>query len=99
MRTAVADTSIDCYHAIQREGGLSRQQSVILAAVRRDRDYSLQELVSITGLQVNVISGRAFELKASGRLVPGETRRCSVTGRTVHPVRLPQLPVQGGLFS
>jgi hypothetical protein len=99
MRTAVADTSIECYRALRRDGGLTRQQHKVLAAVRPHRDYSLQELVIAAGLPVNVISGRVNELKSDKHLVHGPTRKCSITGRTVHPVRLPDEPTQGGLFA
>jgi len=99
MKTAVAETSIDSYHALRREGGLTRQQHKVLAVIRPYRDYSLQELVIASGLPVNVISGRVNELKTEKRLEHGPTRKCSITGRTVHPVRLPAEPAQGGLFA
>ena len=98
MKTMVADTSVETYHALQREGGLSRQQGQVMAVIRAGRDYSLQELVKLTGLPVNVISGRCNELRAAKRLEHGPTRKCSLTGRSVHPVRLPTSP-QGVLFS
>ena len=89
MKTAVASTSIQCYHAIRGEGRVSNQQAVILSAIREGRDYSLQELVRITGLQINTVSGRVNELKEMALLDVSETRKCSITGRTVHPVKLP----------
>lgn len=89
MKTAVSDTSIATYHALRRDGTLSERKAQIMAVIAAGRDYTLQELVRLTGLPVNVISGRVNELKASGSLVHGTTRACSVTGRTVHPVRRP----------
>ncbi len=96
MKTNAQDTSIDCYHAIHGEGMLSRQQSQIMGCIYAGRDYSLQELVKLTGMPVNVISGRCNELRTARRLEHGATRKCSVTGRNIHPVKLPAL--QGALF-
>lgn len=96
MQTQVASTSIATYYAIKRDGTVSARQAQILAAVKPGRDYTLQELVKLTGLPVNVVSGRCFELKDSGALVLADKRTCTVTGRTVAPVKRP--PVQGVLL-
>ena len=87
---SVAQTSIDCYHDLEREGHISKQQKVILDVISPYRDYSLQELVRLTKLQINVISGRVFELKELGLLQHGATRKCSITGRTIHSLILPK---------
>ena len=94
MKTAVASTSIDCYHAIHGEGKLTRMQAAILSHMRAGNDYSLQELVRITGLAINTVSGRCNELRTAKRLEHGATRACSVTGRTVHPVKLPAVQLE-----
>jgi hypothetical protein len=83
-----ASTSIATYHAIKRDGTLSARQEQIMAAMYEGRDYSLQELVHLTGLPINVISGRCNELRNAGRLELADKRPCSVTGRTVAPVML-----------
>jgi len=93
----VATTSIQAYREIQRGGVLGERQAQVMAAIKPGRDYSLTELVKLTGLPVNVISGRCNELRAMGRLELAPVRRCSVTGRTIHPVRLPA--EQGVLFA
>lgn len=94
---SVAAPSRQAYREIQREGVLGQRQAQVLAAIEPGRDYSLTELVKLTGLPVNVISGRCNELRAAGRLVLAPARRCSVTGRTIHPVKLPEQ--QGVLFA
>ena len=73
----VAETSIDAYHALRRDGGLSRQQALVMRVIKVGRDYSLQELVVASGLPVNCVSGRCFELKHSGALEHSGTRRFS----------------------
>lgn len=90
MKTNVADTSIDVYHSIQAEGKLKPQHDIILSAIQPSRDYSLQELCLATGLPINVISGRCNELKAARRLELAQKRSCSITKRTINPVRLPR---------
>jgi hypothetical protein len=91
MRTHVAQTSIRTFHAITQDGTVSARQAQILAAMAHGFDYSLQELVGITGLPVNVISGRCFELRKAGLLELADKRTCTVTGRTVAPVKLPAM--------
>lgn len=100
MKTAMQSTSLEAYDAIEAEGRLTRQQKIIVDAVKVGRNYSLQELVKITGLPINTISGRCNDLRHLGVLELGPTRACGVTGRQIHPVRLPAAdPPQGVLFS
>ena len=94
MKTNVSSTSIDCYSALQNEGKLTRLQLKIMAAMEPWRDFSLQELVIITGLPINTVSGRCNELRNAKRLEHGQTRPCSVTGRRVHPVKLPAVQLE-----
>lgn len=89
MRTNVAETSADAYDAIRREGQLSNMQARVMAAIESGRDYSLQEICRATGIPINAVSGRVNELKTAGRLQHGPRRPCGITGRTIHPVRLP----------
>lgn len=84
----VASTSIAAYHDIKADGTVSRRQAQVMAAMKEGRDYSLQELVMLTGLAINIVSGRVNELKNDAHLEHGPTRKCSITTRTVHPVRL-----------
>lgn len=88
---AVADTSIETYHAIKGDGTLGKRQAEVMAAVQPGFEYSLQELVRLTGLPVNVVSARCNELRELGLLELGTTRPCSRTGRTIHPVRRPAI--------
>jgi hypothetical protein len=92
VKTNVASTSIGVYHAIYKEGKIGRQHSIILSAIAQNpsRDYSLQELCAITHMTINAVSGRCTELKAARRLELAQKRSCSITKRTVVPVRLPR---------
>lgn len=100
MHTSVADTSIYAYHRERDAGALSTRQRQILAAMAPyPADYSLQELVQLTGLPVNVVSGRVHELREKLCCIEhGPVRHCMVTGRTIHPVRRLAPHPQGAPF-
>lgn len=89
----VAATSTLAYREIKRTGTLTAQQAQVMRSIGHGVDYSLQEIVGLTGLPINVVSGRVNELKSSGYLQHGPTRRCRITGRTIHPVKRPETEV------
>ncbi len=89
MKTNVTDTSIQAYKELKEEGGLNKQYGKILDVMSRGRDYSLQELVKLTGLQINVISARVFEMKEKRTLVVAQKRRCSISKRLINALKLP----------
>lgn len=99
MKTSVAETSIDTYHAMRRAGHLTQQQAMVMSAIAMGRDYSLREIAKLTELDTSTVSGRVNELRANGRLELAPARACRHSGRTVHPVRLPAGPAQWGLFA
>jgi DNA-binding MarR family transcriptional regulator len=98
----VRDTSLQAWQELLDSGRITRQQHKILLAINfaRARDFSLQEVVRLAGLPINVVSARVNELKARGLLAEGLRRACRVTGRRVIPVRLTVagLAAQGELF-
>lgn len=96
MLTNVRDSSRAAYHELRDSGRLGRQQQTIIDQVKPGRDYSLRELSAITGLEINAVSGRVNDLKKLNLLVEGEKRPCTVTGKTITPVKLPAK--QGELF-
>lgn len=85
----IRDTSLSTYDELRGSGRLGRQQQTILDQVQPGRNYSLRELAVVTGLEINAVSGRVNDLKKLGLLEEAPARKCSITGRTVHPVRLP----------
>lgn len=96
MRTGVRDTSRAAYHDLREFGRVGHQAQVILDHIQPGGNYSLQELVKLTGIPINAVSGRCNEMKALGALVEATPRKCSVSGRTVNPVALPVM--QLGFF-
>jgi hypothetical protein len=100
MKTAVAESSLAAYDELRSTGKLSQRQAQVMAVIQPGRDYSLQGLVMLCGLPINCVSGRVKELKDSGQLEHGPTRACSLTHKTIHPVRFPPRinPEQDSLF-
>lgn len=98
MHTQVAHTSIRTYRDIKTDGTIgTRQRQIMLVIQPYPADYSLQELCELTGLPVNIVSGRVNELREElGELERAPARKCRITGRTIKPVRRPH--PQGALF-
>ena len=48
---------------------------------------SLQEICDKTNFQINAVSGRVNDLKKSNQVVEASTRKCSITHKTITPVR------------
>lgn len=96
MLTNVRESSRAAYGELRDTGRLGRQQQTILDQIKPGRDYSLRELSRLTHLEINAVSGRVNDLKKLNLLVEGEKRACTVTGKTITPVKLPAK--QGELF-
>ena len=88
MTSIMRDTSLIAYQELLDSGKINAQERVILDAVGSGADYSLQEIVLRSGLPINAVSGRCFDLKKKGLLEEGERRKCRVTQRTIRPVRV-----------
>ena len=83
------DTSILAYKEHQPKIG---SQCMQIFDSMGFKDYSRRELAKLTGLDLSSVCGRVNELLALGMLEELKTRKCSVTGKTIHPV------VKRGLF-
>jgi DNA-binding IclR family transcriptional regulator len=84
---SVRDTSKETYQDIAASGLIGQQAQSILDAMDRDVDYSLQEISAKTGIPINAVSGRCNELKKAYYLEETDKRKCSITKRTIHPLR------------
>jgi hypothetical protein len=93
MQTNVRDTSLDAYEALVSCGTLGHQSQVIMQFITlrssAGLDLSLRELCLLTGFEINAVSGRCWELKAKRMIEEAPKRKCSISRRTVHPLRLP----------
>jgi hypothetical protein len=104
MRTAVLDTSVDAFRQLPSVA-LKRQSDRIFEVVNAcATDLSLREIAAAYekrfGLQIDIstVSARVNALIAALRVERLESSRpCTVSGKTVHPVRVPPKG-QGALF-
>ena len=100
MNLAIA-TRNENFFRHRDSGALGAQQTTVMLAVHAlpQRNWSLRELAKATGLEINAVSGRVNELKSMQPpyLEECPPRSCSVSGRTITPVRATQ--AQGALFA
>ena len=89
-RTDMQETSLIAYEELKSNGKQSKQTEVILSKLSHGRDYSLREIQQLTGYEINVVSGRCNDLKKLSLLNESAKRKCTVTGKTITPLRLPQ---------
>lgn len=86
MKTNVRESSIDCYHGIDLNRG---QAKVIEFLMANPGDYTRGELAKESGIPINAICGRTFELIESGALEERPVKRADrYTGRQCFAVRL-----------
>lgn len=108
LNTGVRETSLEAYSHLKESGALGYQCELIMEAIRLKAKYfptgntghSLRELCSATKIEINAVSGRCNELKKLGLIEEAPKRKCSISGRTINPLRLPvpKEPVQEALF-
>ena len=84
----VRNTSIIAYNDLKNSGKQPTQKQIILNALKKNvRPMSLQEICDITNMQINSVSGRVNDLKRANQVVEAPTRKCTITRKTITPVR------------
>ena len=84
----VRTTSIIAYNDLKLSGKQPTQKQIILNTLRDNKeDMSLQEICDRTNFQINAVSGRVNDLKKSNQVVEDSTRKCTITRKTITPVR------------
>ena len=84
----VRTTSIIAYNDLKSSGKQPTQKQIILNALRKNKKpMSLQEICDKTNFQINAVSGRVNDLKKSNQVVEAHTRKCTITRKTITPVR------------
>ena len=84
----VRTTSIIAYNDLKSSGKQPTQKQIILNALRKNKKpMSLQEICDRTNFQINAVSGRVNDLKKSNQVVEASTRKCTITRKTITPVR------------
>jgi hypothetical protein len=84
----VASTSVEAYVEHKDSGKLGKQATAILGKMSPHADYSRKELARLTGFELASVCGRVNELLAVGMLEELAARRCSITGKNIHPFKL-----------
>lgn len=97
MKTNVRETSISAYYEHVLIGLATSQNERVMAVIKPCNDYSLSELCRLVpGVDKSSMARCINGLRAAGRLVTAPDRKCSVSGITITPSRIP--PKQPELF-
>ena len=84
----VRTTSIIAYNDLKSSNKQPTQKEIILDTLRKNqKPMSLQEICDRTNMQINSVSGRVNDLKKSNQVVEAHTRKCTITRKTITPVR------------
>ena len=84
----VRTTSIIAYNDLKSSGKQPTQKQIILNTLRDNKeDMSLQEICDRTNFQINAVSGRVNDLKKANQVVEAPNRKCTITRKTITPVR------------
>ena len=84
----VRTTSIIAYNDLKSSGKQPTQKQIILNTLRDNKeDMSLQEICDRTNFQINAVSGRVKDLKKANQVVEAPNRKCTITRKTITPVR------------
>lgn len=84
MQTAVTETSLSAYRALQMDGQLQPKEKAVLAAFGDKPDLMLtrQEIAAKTGMTINSVCGRVKALIDKKLLqVHSDPRISSITGK------------------
>jgi len=82
------DTSLMAYNELKTSGKQPKQKDIILNVLKGcDKALSLQEICNKTGMAINAVSGRVNDLKRANQVVEATKRKCSVTCKTITPVK------------
>lgn len=86
---SVAQTSIENYHAHKRSGRLGAQAQQILDFLQQNwtQNWSRMEIAERLSLRLSSVCGRVNELVEAGLVEERAERPCSMTGKTIKPVR------------
>ena len=84
----VRTTSIIAYNDLKSSGKQPTQKQIILNTLKKNKTpMSLQEICDKTNFQINAVSGRVNDLKKANQVVEAKTRKCTITKKTITPVR------------
>lgn len=87
---SVAHTSVENYHEHRRSGKLGAQAQQILDFLKSNwtKNWSRLEIAASLDLRLSSVCGRINELIEARLVEERPERPCSITGKTVKPVRV-----------
>ena len=84
----VRTTSIIAFNDLKATKKHKTQKELIFDTLRDNKTpMSLQEICDRTNFQINAVSGRVNDLKKANQVVEAPTRKCTITRKTITPVR------------
>ena len=90
----IRKTSKSAYTDLKSNGKQGSQKKVLLdivdsmTKIEREKGVTLQEIVAVSELQINAVSGRINDLKKEGLIAECTKRKCKITDRMVTPVTI-----------
>jgi hypothetical protein len=86
----VAPTSIENYHLHKDLGRLGSQARAVMDFIFANpgKDFSRVEISEHLQMRLSSVCGRVNELLDDGFLKPAQSRKCSITGKTICPITL-----------
>ena len=94
MKIAQRETAINCYYGRIITILAPTQNQQVIYVIKSGKDYSLSELVRLTGIEKSSISRCVNSLRAAGLLVTAPERKCSISGIRILPSKLPAKQVE-----
>ncbi len=82
-RRNVADTSIECYRQIKREGQIKRETELVLECLTNHQPLTSRAVMTRTGKERGNICRSLFNLEKSGIIKIAFTEKCKITNKRV----------------
>jgi predicted transcriptional regulator len=78
-----ADTSIECYYQIKKEGQIQREKEIVLNTITLHQPITSRELSYMTGKERGNCTRSLFDLEKTGSIKIAFTEKCKTTNKRV----------------
>ena len=84
------DTSLMAFADLLENGEINQRQFAVLDFLDEHRglNFSRREIARMTGIELCSVTGRVNELIEKKLIVEDAPRKCVISSKTVHPVRV-----------
>ncbi|MGV3684375.1 MAG: hypothetical protein ACO1NS_02030 [Daejeonella sp.] len=83
MKTNVADTSIQAYGEITREGQIANERELIFSLIEANQPTTSRNLMYLSRKERGNITRSIFDLVSAGKIEVVKKDKCPTSGRTV----------------